>query len=127
MTKKIILSVIILLFLPISSFSGETLPLPRDTQGVAIQAVNAIKGIMNLSIGTSSYVAVTLPQEYACKSVYVKTRLGNSWRIATGSSPSYYMLVDFNLSLAVVSPPGTILFYARADTVEDTLEIVFMD
>lgn len=125
--KKIFLGVLVFLALTPQVFAVNPVPLPKDPTGMPIQAISKVINIMNISITTSSYVAVSVPVAVPCKSVYIKTRSGNSWRMATSSNPSSYALIDFNVSLALVAPATTVLFYVRADTSNDTLEVIFMD
>jgi len=130
-TLKKLLILVLLLFVtfaaPLVIYGATSKPLPRDVQGSAIQAVSSVIRVQNVSITSASYVAITLPPEVYCKSIYIKTRSGNSWRLATQSNPSAYMLVDFNMSLAIVAYPGKTIFYAIADSASDTLEIIYMD
>jgi hypothetical protein len=104
-----------------------TEPLPKDKQGSPIQAITNVIAVSTISITSSSYVAVSVPVAVSCKSIYVKTRAGNSWRLATSSSPSSYILMDSGFSLAIVRTSPSVLFYAKADSTSDTLEILFMD
>jgi hypothetical protein len=125
--KRIVLLVLVFFFLVGTSFSGRQEPLPKDIQGSPIQAVSSINYISNISITSSSYVAISVPVNVTCKSIYVKTRDGNSWRLATSSSPSSYALIDFNFSIALVKTAPGIMFYEKAESTSDTLEIIFMD
>lgn len=102
-------------------------PLPRDVQGSPIQAISSIKYIANVAITSSSYVVVQVPVSISCKSIFVKTRNGNSWRMAITDSPASYVLMDTGFSLAIVKTAPGVIFYARADSTSDILEILFMD
>lgn len=102
-------------------------PMPIGIRGKTIQACNNIVAISNISITSSSYVAITIPADKHCKGIYIKTRSGNYWRLATSASPSTYAKITNPISFDLVASELTTIGYARADSTSDTLEIIYVD
>lgn len=102
-------------------------PMPTDIKGTVIPSCSQIVAIDTISITTSGYVAITVPNDKYCKSIFLKTRNDNDWRLATSSSPSKYIKFTTSISLDLVLKENQTFAYVRADTTNDTLEVLYID
>lgn len=101
--------------------------MPKDYQGSIIQSCSQITAIQNIAITTASYIALTIPNDRYCKSVMLKTRSGNDFRIATKANPNTYITITGPISFNIVLRENQTYAYVKADTTSDTLEILYMD
>lgn len=99
--------------------------LPVDQNYEAIQAGSVI-AIDNITINSSTYVAIALPSNVSCKSVTLKTRSGAAFYLATSASPTSYVTVDGVLTLSLVANAGETIGYAKG-AAADVLEAIYLD
>ena len=96
-------------------------------QGQLISATREISNITNVVLGLVDWSEIVVPAGVNCKGVVIQSRAGNAWRLGISDGAAAYLSVDGVLSMAIAAGPGTSLFWARADTVADVLEIMFLD
>lgn len=100
--------------------------LPRDAEGDRFSSINSLTSILNVTINTSTYVAVTIPAATYCKSFLMQTRDGSPFLLALSASPTNYATINQPLALDFAGKPGTVIAYVKA-TVAGTLEVILGD
>ena len=98
-----------------------------EERGRVVPSAIAIKRIQEVSINASTFTAVTIPKDVACKSVLIKTRGSGNWLISTTLLGTVYLTVTFPLSLDIAGRPEEVLFYAKSSSGSETLEIMYLD
>lgn len=106
---------------------AKNAPFQVDSNGNIINnSGNTITSILNVTINTSTYAAVTMPTGVFCKALIMQTRDGSPYLIATSSSPTTYMTISSPLAISIVGIPSQVLCYVKA-TVEGVLEVILLD
>lgn len=99
-----------------------------EERGRVVPSAIAIKRIQEVSINASTFTAVTIPKDVACKAVLVKTREGGNWYVSTTLLGTTYLTVNFGpLVLDIAGRPEEILLYAKSASGSKTLEIMYVD
>lgn len=101
--------------------------MPVDERGRVVQAGTTIRHIDNISINTSTYVAITVPTDVFCKAIMIQTRAGNAFRLATSATPTNYASISGPMSFNIKQKDGYVVGYVRAASTSDTLEVIYLD
>lgn len=105
-----------------TDFSSFTL----DPSSKPIPSINALTGILNVAINTSTYVPVTIPAATYCKSFLMQTRDGSPFLLALSASPTNYATINQPLAMDFAGKPAVVICYVKA-TVAGTLEVILGD
>lgn len=100
---------------------------PTDPNRREIRSANSIASILNISITTGTWTAITVPSGiYHCKSSLIQTRDGSPFLLSHLAAGTTYATVNQPLGIDLVGRPGGVLCYVKA-TVAGTLEVILLD
>jgi hypothetical protein len=99
---------------------------PRDAEGTTVRSANAITGVLNVAINTSTFVPVSVPAATYCKSVLMQTRDGSPFLVSDVAAGTTYATINQPIGIDLYGIPAKVLCYVKA-TVAGTLEVILLD
>jgi len=101
----------------------------KDIDGNIIPALQAITDILNTSLTSSTWTAITLNNGalMACKSIRSAMRDGSDFRISHKSNGAYYATIGGSLEIDLALQRGERIFYAQSVNTSGILETVLYD
>lgn len=91
-----------------------------------------ISGVINTTLGSSSYGSVAMPSSAdcaGCKAMTLKTRTAVAFTISAGSAGNTYFSVGASdvLSMDLAKFPEERIFWAKADSDSPVLEVMLFN
>jgi len=103
-------------------------PYRRDPDGIPIQGGGSkIVDIINTAVDTSNWTAITIPTDTSCKAILAHLRSGNQWLLSHTSAGTKYFTMSGTLSMDIASNEEEVLFYVKAVSGADTMEVILLD
>jgi hypothetical protein len=92
--------------------------------GHPIQGGSIISGVLNVTVGDSTWTTVKTTQ--SCKALLCKLRTGSAWKLRRVGE-STYITIDDALSLDLALMEGENLGQVQTASGADTLEVLLLD